>query len=595
MRTKKSGPDPFERYYRYSWLVVLVVPFLIYLSSLGLGYVYFDDDVLVLENQSQISDPANLGKFFTTDVFLGKTVPYYRPLLNMALMTGAQLSGTSPKGYHLVSILVHCLNCLVLLWFLGLVGFSKPKAFLGTIVFSLHPLIANAVFWIPALNDLLITLFALLSFASFISFVDRKSWPVFFLHLFSLTCAFFSKESAIALPFLFLFYFLLKKQRIPGVKKVILCVSWLGIILLWFLMRRGSVGLLEGGEQGVGAILKNLPFLPEIAARFILPFSQPVMPVFSLFYTVGGVLLFILLTILVLTTRQKTNTVILLGLAWFMAFALPNMFIRQFNTPDSFDYLEHRACLPSVGLLMILLGLLPEAWADMKQRKVRIVFALVLVFLGTFTLVQERKYRDGEAFWQSVLHDSPDRAWFHHFYGRYYFKQQNFEKFEDQLLQAVRLKDYGTFEYNLGMIELVQRKNFEAAYARFTRAIAMGETKPDVLKNFVNLCNESSVALSKNRQDTLASERVQMALNYDPGNIPALMNLALFSINLGNNAKAVSLWKHVTVLDPSVTSAWKNLAVYYAANTRFTDSASYFSSQFARYGGNPAEIAVTPR
>ena len=587
---KKVKPDPFDRFLKYSRIIVFFFPFAIYLTSLNLGFVYFDDDVLVLENQAKLSELSNLGKLFTTDVFLGQTVPYYRPLLNVVLMIGAQMGGTDPKAYHFLSVLIHCLSCLSLLWLLNLLRFSKSKSLIGALFFSMHPLVANAVFWIPALNDLLITLFGLLSFEYFIKFAREKSPTFFFLHLLFFILAFFSKESAIALPFIFLFYLTINKLKIIDLPKIILYFSWLAIILLWFVIRKNSTGVLQGDEQGLGAILKNLPFLPEIIARFFLPFDLAVMPVFSTFYTLSGLIIIISFTAMIILIKQKNTPVIFLGLVWFLAFAIPNMFLRQFNSNDSFDYLEHRACLPSIGLIMVLLSILPEAWADLRKKQIKIIFAALMVVFVFFTLLQERKYKDGEAFWGSVLKVSPDRAWFHHFYGRYWFKQQDFVKFEEQLHLALKLKEYGTFYYNLGMIELIQKKNLEGAFSYFTKAIEIGEDKPDVMKNFVSLCIESSIALSKNGEYAKASERVAIALKYDPTNSLAMMNLALFSINLGNSQKAIALWKQVIQINPSVTSTYKNLYLYYKNNTDRKDSASYFAAQFIKYGGKAEEL-----
>ncbi len=587
---KKSKPDPFDRFFIYSRILVFLLPFALYCSAMSLGFVFFDDDVLILENQQVIHDPANLGKIFTTDVFIGKTVPYYRPLLNVALMIGARAGGTNPGGYHLVSVLVHCLNCLSLLWLLTLLGFSKPKALAGALLFSVHPLISNAVFWIPAVNDLLITLFGLLSFATFLQYIRQKSWQYLLLHLLTFAGAFFSKESAVALPFLFLLYLFLAKKRIlePGLLPIYF--SWLAVMLLWFFLRKNSIGVLQGDEQGLGAIFKNLPFLPEIVSKFFLPYNLPVMPVFSLFYTVSGILIILLLGMLFLVARKKNSQVFVLGLAWFLAFAIPNMFLRQYNTNDSFDYLEHRACLPSAGLLIMILAMIPEAWVNLRDRTVRIAVPFLLLILALFTILQEGKYQDGETYWGSILKVSPDRAWFHHLYGRYCFKQQDFIKFEEQLHEAVRIKPYGTFYYNLGMIELMQKRKFESAYSYFTKAIEMGETKPEVMRNFVNLCIESAGDLSKHGENTRASERIEAALRYDPANTVALMNLALFSLNLGDNAKAVNLWKKVVQIDPSAINAWKNLFLFYTNSAVHRDSSSYFAAQFVKFGGKQEDL-----
>ena len=93
------------------------------------------------------------------------------------------------------------------------------------------------------------------------------------------------------MPLLFIFYILINKIQIIDRYKITLYISWLMIILLWFLLRNSSTGTLQGDEQGLGAIIKNLPMLPEIVARFFLPFDLAVMPVFSLFYTLSGLII----------------------------------------------------------------------------------------------------------------------------------------------------------------------------------------------------------------------------------------------------------------------------------------------------------------
>lgn len=133
-------------------------------------------------------------------------------------------------------------------------------------------------------------------------------------------------------------------------------------------------------------------------------------------------------------------------------------------------------------------------------------------------------------------------------------------------------------------------KNYEGAFTWFTRAIEKGETKPEVMKNFVNLCIESSTELAKAGDWARAAERVGIALKYDPSSIEAMMNLAYFSINTGNNQKAVGLWRQVILVNPSEKLALKNLALYYTKNRYIKDSASYFTEQFVRNGGKVGEI-----
>ena len=134
-----------------------------------------------------------------------------------------------------------------------------------------------------------------------------------------------------------------------------------------------------------------------------------VMPVFTLFRTFSGVVIILLIAAAIMLDKKKNTTMVILGLAWFLAFAIPNMFIRQFNTSDSFDYLPHRACLPSVGLLVMVLAMLPEAWADLRKRQVQVILASLLAVFVLFSLVQEQKY-NGQGNSRFLGEEGPGKA-----------------------------------------------------------------------------------------------------------------------------------------------------------------------------------------
>jgi len=103
---KNKAPIKELKIFRYSSLLVIIVPFLLYLSALRLGFVYFDDDILILGNFEKISHISNIGHAFRTDAFFASLSPYYRPLLNVSLMLDAAVGGKKPTclsswKYHL--------------------------------------------------------------------------------------------------------------------------------------------------------------------------------------------------------------------------------------------------------------------------------------------------------------------------------------------------------------------------------------------------------------------------------------------------------------------------------------------------------------
>lgn len=87
----------------------------------------------------------------------------YRPLTFVAIEGQYLVFGENPLGYHVVSLLVHLANVLVV-WFIAIrLLKNRPAAHLSALIFALHPAYVATVSWISDVGTLLGTLSALLS------------------------------------------------------------------------------------------------------------------------------------------------------------------------------------------------------------------------------------------------------------------------------------------------------------------------------------------------------------------------------------------------------------------------------------------------
>ena len=73
-------------------------------------------------------------------------LPELSPVSYTVLLIEHQFFGLSPRGYHIISILLQARNAL-LLWLL-LRRLELPGAWLGAALFALHPVQVDAVSWI---------------------------------------------------------------------------------------------------------------------------------------------------------------------------------------------------------------------------------------------------------------------------------------------------------------------------------------------------------------------------------------------------------------------------------------------------------------
>ena len=91
---------------------------------------------------------------------------YYRPLVFLSYAAEHGVWGEAPAGYHLVNLLLHLANVLLLRAVAWRSGVAAGAALLAAAVFALHPVQTEAVAYVSGRTDLLMTTGALLSCAA---------------------------------------------------------------------------------------------------------------------------------------------------------------------------------------------------------------------------------------------------------------------------------------------------------------------------------------------------------------------------------------------------------------------------------------------
>src|SRR5215467_9792802 len=141
-------------------LAVAVLTFVVFLPALQNGFVNWDDLVNFVENPSY----RGLGWYQLHWMFCSFSLGLYRPLTWMTFGLDYLFWGMAPTGYHLSSLLFHCVNA-VLFYFVALrllslalpTGTSQTAlcsaAAFAALFFSLHPLRVEAVAWVSARGD----------------------------------------------------------------------------------------------------------------------------------------------------------------------------------------------------------------------------------------------------------------------------------------------------------------------------------------------------------------------------------------------------------------------------------------------------------
>jgi len=175
--------------------LLIFIPFFAFGQSLLQGYAPIDDLFVVVKNLATRGPTwEHLKTAFTTfDPEL------YIPATLVSFQLNYLVSGLSPWSYHLVNVLLHGMNAVLLFLILKKITGAPRAALFAAALFAVHPIHAEAVVWITARKDLLSTFFAL---ASTLAFLKQTRYGVL-LSIALFLAALLAKVSVAPLPIVF--------------------------------------------------------------------------------------------------------------------------------------------------------------------------------------------------------------------------------------------------------------------------------------------------------------------------------------------------------------------------------------------------------
>src|SRR4029079_9150880 len=166
----KLFSPPRERIWLVAMILVLATIFA-YRPAWNGGFVW-DDDFYVTKNHL-LTAPDGLRRIW----FSLESPSQYFPLTYTSFRVERSLWGLKPTGYHLVNILLHTANAL-LLWRL-LAVLKVPGGWLAAGIFALHPVQVESVAWITERKNVLMGFFFLLTLLAWARFVaERNQQPI---------------------------------------------------------------------------------------------------------------------------------------------------------------------------------------------------------------------------------------------------------------------------------------------------------------------------------------------------------------------------------------------------------------------------------
>jgi len=405
--------------YKIQLLIIAVLVLILYGRVIQFGYVGLDDKALILDNYSFIRNLSNIKTAFIHDVFYnpknsGTQIIYYRPLMTLSLMMDSQFGEQSSKFYHIVNIILHLACCFLLFRFFTLLKYRPDVSFCATILFAIHPILSEAVSWIPGRNDSMLTLFSVASLFCFTRFLETRKTKTFIFHLLFFALALFTKETAIFLPLISWLYYVLiytkenaHKKFTSGIGSFYILIGYLIIGLVWFLLR--GIALAHSAADLsilhlIDLFITNLPMYLQVLQKLIVPYNLSTMSsVADTNFWVGFISIAALIGLLFFSKQKRWNYIIF-GFIWFNIFLLPVFFV---SIKAGFD---HRTYFPLIGFLILVLEI--DYFKNLSYKKPGTLtgFVLIVVAYGVLNFVHTSCFANSISFWENAVTNSPESS-----------------------------------------------------------------------------------------------------------------------------------------------------------------------------------------
>ncbi|MFH1052497.1 MAG: tetratricopeptide repeat protein [bacterium] len=481
---------------------IFILGFIIAVYSQVLNFIFtgFDDDFLVVNNLQNLLrasfQDVFMGNSFLTDAVSG----FYRPIQTITFMMDTQIGG-GLMTLHLTNLILFYGSSILLYKLLRKFEFDALFSLIATLIYSMHPLFSINVAWLPARGDLLITLFGLASFIHFIDYIHtKKTRNLFYLNFF-LLLAFFSKETALLIPCLMFLYVIIFRVKSNRQEIFNLIILWGIVYGLWIYLRFSFSGSLpENQIFGLIPFIENLRTIPEYISKFILPLNIMSLPVFTLGTTVIGIIIIVLLLIVInlkkdnKILRQTQDTgrgemsvqrMLLFWTSWFVLLVLPGMLYSRYYPKSEmfYHYLDHRAFLPMIGFVIVLMTLIEPYLKKIKQKKLLIYGIVLTIALSIYSFNHVKTFTEPIRFLSDAIEGNPKASVAYFLRGNYWKDSGEMDKAINDYTRSVSIdKNYAEAYNNRGSAYGFLGDNFKAI-KDLTKAIKL---EPDIPDGYFN-------------------------------------------------------------------------------------------------------------
>jgi len=610
-------------------LALAAVTFAVFCTVLRHQFLVYDDPEYVTDNP-HVSHGLSLGAIRWA--FVTGHMGNWHPMTWLSHTIDVQMFGLNPVGHHLLNLLLHVANTVLLFLLLRRITRAVWPSAMVAALFAWHPLHVESVAWVAERKDVLSTFFELLSIHAYVSYAEgsrlrtarRFAWLGLALFLFAL--GLMSKAMVATLPFVLLLldYWPLSRvplavlsvdrsggmptpadgpgihaafgpsrcrpeapRLLPSLKGLLLekipffTLSAVAIIVAGVALKDArALGPAPSlGERLDGVFVAYLRYLAKTFWPVDLVTPYPPAPAWPVGLVAGAAAIILGLSLWALFLVRR-RPYVFIGWFWFLGTLSPVIGLVQLGGHSIADRYTY---FPLIGLALALIWGVSDLAARWRIPPLArsVAASLVLAVFAVTTHKQVDYWQDSQSLFEHAVAASQNNVVALNNLGTLFLRQGNWAKAEQNYAAALRSgKDLSEARINWALVLAHQGQTERAV--RELRSDPRSETSPQIHLTLANI-------LAECQSNSAAAEEYAQALKLRPDYFEAHNSLGALLAKQGNLEGAIIEFQAALSLNPENPDAHFNMASVLNQAGRFAEAASHFAQTIM---SNPKDVVA---